>query len=160
MPPTKGKRKKVKPSEKNAPVPGATDEIAHGDKRIMYIETMAELLAHTGHTDIKARSPDRTPPDVIKGQLEDHRPDLTCRQPSRRKTALILDTVFPADVIDDRLVNRLSLLASAAMHFKADLQFIIPTATCKHNHKTVRENLLILFREVGIDPSYIKIWEF
>lgn len=96
-------------------------------RRLLWL--MAEFFRTVGGTDIKARLPGFTPPPVLSGTIEDHRPDFTCRQADTAHTPIILDVVTPKDVDDPRADNRWSLLASAAKLYNAELHFVVPRWT-------------------------------
>jgi hypothetical protein len=93
-------------------------------RRLLWL--MAEFFRTVGGTDIKARLPGFTPPPVLSGTIEDHRPDFTCRQADSGHTPIILDVVTPREVSDPREDNRWSLLASAAKLYTAELHFVVP----------------------------------
>jgi hypothetical protein len=63
---------------------------------------------------------------VLSGTLEDHRPDLTCRQANQAHTALILEVVPPGDLEVPALEHRWTLLSSAAKLYGAELHFVVP----------------------------------
>lgn len=87
---------------------------------------MAEYFRTIGCTEIRARLPGYTPPQVLSGTLEDHRPDLTCRQANQAKTALILEVVPPSELDAPALEHRWTLLSSAAKLYGAELHFAVP----------------------------------
>jgi hypothetical protein len=93
-------------------------------RRLLWL--MAEYFRTVGATDVKARLPGFTSPPVLSGTIEDHRPDLSCRQGDRSHTPVILDVVVPHDIEDPRADNRWSLLASAAKLYNAELHFVVP----------------------------------
>lgn len=88
------------------------------------------LMTHTVHElgweGTKARLPGYMPPPVLSGMIEDHRPDLTCRQSDRRSTPTIIEVVTEADVADPAAENRWTLLNSAARLYQAELHFVVP----------------------------------
>ena len=87
---------------------------------------MAEYFRTIGCTEIRARLPGYTPPQILSGTLEDHRPDLTCRQSNQAKTALILEVVPPHELDSPILEHRWTLLSSAAKLYSAELHFAVP----------------------------------
>ncbi len=87
---------------------------------------MAEFFRTVSCTEIKARLPGYPPPQVLSGTLEDHRPDLTCRQGNRARTALILEVVPYEEVEATHLEHRWTLLSSAAKLYSAELHFVVP----------------------------------
>ena len=68
---------------------------------------------------------------VLAGTVEDHRPDLTCRQANAQKTPVLLEVVTPQALEDPHLENRWSLLSSAAKLYSAELHFVVPRWTDK-----------------------------
>jgi hypothetical protein len=105
------------------------EAVVEEEERRRLLWLMAEYFRTVGYTDIKARLPGFTPPPVLSGTLEDHRPDFTCRQSDTGKTPIILDVVTPSQVDDPRSENRWSLLSSAARLYNAELHFVVPKWT-------------------------------
>jgi hypothetical protein len=102
------------------------EAVAGDEERRRLLWLMAEFFRTVGYTEIKARLPGYTAPQVLSGTLEDHRPDLTCRQSNQARTALILEVV-PAHELDiAQLEHRWTLLASAAKLYTAELHFATP----------------------------------
>ncbi|HME90406.1 MAG TPA: hypothetical protein VKE49_03220 [Myxococcaceae bacterium] len=93
-------------------------------RRLLWL--MAEFFRTLGYTDLCARLPGHTPPPVLSGTVEDHRPDLTCRQSNASHTPLLLEVVTANGVEDARAENRWCLMASAARLFSAELHFVVP----------------------------------
>lgn len=93
-------------------------------KRLLWL--MSEFFQTVGVTDLKARLPGYTPPPVLSGTLEDHRPDFTCRQTDSGRTPIILEIVTAHAVDAPDSENRWSLLASAAKMYNAELHFVVP----------------------------------
>jgi len=93
-------------------------------RRLLWL--MTEFFRTLGCTDISARLPGHSPPAVLSGTLEDHRPDLTCRQSNATQTPLLLEVVTANAVEDSRAENRWCLLASAARLYGAELHFVVP----------------------------------
>lgn len=94
--------------------------------RYHLLRLMAEFAQLMGCTEIKARLAGFPMPAMLPGTLEDHRPDLTCRQPDRRRTPLILETVTEANLRSQGSKSRWTLLASAASLQGAELHFAVP----------------------------------
>lgn len=92
-------------------------------RRLLWL--MVEFFRTLGCSELCARLPGHRPPAVLSGTLEDHRPDLTCRQPNATQTPLILDVVT-AGALETAVDNRWSLLASAAKLYRAELHFVVP----------------------------------
>ena len=105
--------------------PGCETVVADEPKRQL-LWLMAEFFRTVGGTEIKARLPGYPPPQVLSGTLEDHRPDLTCRQGNHAKTALILEVVPPSELELPLLEHRWTLLSSAAKLYGAELHFAVP----------------------------------
>lgn len=104
----------------------ATTPIVESRERRALLMLMAEYFAWLGYTDIKARLPGYPAPSMLSGTLEDHRPDLTCRQSDSRQTPLILEVVPLSELADPRLEHRWTLLFSAARLYGAELHFCVP----------------------------------
>jgi hypothetical protein len=132
-----------------------TQMIARGDTRRLLLRTMAELFKASGYTDIQARVKPFRAPRVFQGSQEDHRPDLTCRQNDKRRTALILDVVT-TDVFAhaQAFELRIGLFVSVARALKCELHIACP------NVKAGEEYLETLIRKrlasAGVTPN--KIW--
>jgi hypothetical protein len=113
---------------------------------------MAEYFKTLGCTEIRARLPGFTAPDLLVGTLEDHRPDCTCRQPDSAQTPLILDVVTPELAADSSVQHRWSLFSSAARLYKAELHFVVPRwAPAGAVNNVLRRRLATL----EIVPNYI-----
>ncbi len=87
---------------------------------------MAEFFKTLGFTDLKARLPGYSPPVVLAGTLEDHRPDLTCRQSNTARTPTLLEVVPMTQIEDPATEHRWTLLSSAAKLYGAELHFVVP----------------------------------
>jgi hypothetical protein len=105
----------------------ATLPIVENSERRSLLMLMAEYFSWLGYTDIRARLPGHPAPSMLSGTLEDHRPDLTCRQSDSRQTPLILETVCTSELSDPRLEHRWTLLFSAARLYGAELHFCVPS---------------------------------
>ena len=121
-------------------------------RRLLWL--MVEYFRTLGYSDVKARLPGHATPNVLNGTLEDHRPDLTCRQGDRRKTPVLLEVVLPETVDDPASENRWSLLASAARLHAAELHFVIPRWT---RLGSIDRRLRRHLREMGLSPN--RIWQ-
>ena len=117
-------------TEETAAAPGCEPVVDEAQRRRM-LWLMTEYFRTLGVTDIKARLPGFVPPPVLAGTLEDHRPDLTCRQSNAQKTPVLLEVVTPQSLEDPGLENRWSLLSSAAKPYSAELHFVVPRWTEK-----------------------------
>ncbi len=95
-----------------------------GRRQLLWL--MAEYFSILGYTEVKARLPDYVPPGVLSGTLEDHRPDLTCRQSDRAKTPMLLEAASWDDLCDSGMDHRWTLLSSAAKLYGAELHFVVP----------------------------------
>lgn len=78
-----------------------------------------------GATDIRVRLAGFKPPEIIKGVIDDHRPDMVIRQGNLKKTPMIVESV-----LDPRELNhsRATLFQSAAQTFGGDLAFIVSSS--------------------------------
>ena len=112
-------------SDVNSSQEGCEAIVGDADRRRL-LWLMAEYFRTVGYSDIKARLPGYTPPQVLSGTLENHRPDFTCRQADSGKTPIILEIVTKNTVRDPRAENRWSLLSSAAKLYNAELHFVVP----------------------------------
>jgi hypothetical protein len=106
-----------------------TDPVAESEERRRLLWLMAEFFKVLGYTDVKARLPGYVAPVVLSGTIEDHRPDLTCRQSNSARTPMLLEAVPPADIDDPRMEHRWTLLSSAAKLYGAELHFVVPKWT-------------------------------
>lgn len=106
-----------------------TEPVAEHEERRRLLWLMAEYFKTLGFTDVKARLPGYVPPAVLAGTLEDHRPDLTCRQSDSAHTPTILEAL-PASMLEDpSLEHRWTLFSSAAKLYGAELHFVVPKWT-------------------------------
>jgi hypothetical protein len=105
--------------------PGCEAVVADEERRRL-LWLMAEFFRTIGCTEIKARLPGYPAPSVLSGTLEDHRPDLTCRQANQARTSLILEIVPISDMELPHMEHRWTLLSSAAKLYSAELHFAIP----------------------------------
>ena len=105
--------------------PGCEPVVADEQRRKL-LWLMAEFFRTIGCSDLRARLPGYTPPQILSGTLEDHRPDLTCRQANHARTALILEVVPPSELELPELEHRWTLLSSAAKLYGAELHFVVP----------------------------------
>jgi hypothetical protein len=119
-----------------------------------FLWLMVEYFRTLGYSDVKARLPGHSSPNVLNGTLEDHRPDLTCRQADRGKTPVLLEVVLPETVDDPASENRWSLLASAARLYSAELHFVVPRWT---RLGSIDRKLRRRLREMGLCPN--RIWQ-
>lgn len=102
------------------------EPVVDSPMRRQLVWLMAEFFKTLGYTDLKARLPGFVPPVVLSGTLEDHRPDITCRQSNSGRTPTLLEAV-PVDEMDDpRMEHRWTLLSSAAKLYGAELHFVVP----------------------------------
>jgi len=119
-----------------------------------FLWLMVEYFRTLGYSDVKARLPGHAPPGVLNGTLEDHRPDLTCRQADRGKTPVLLEVVLPEAVDDPASENRWSLLASAAPRSAAPPRTAGPRWT---RLGSIDRRLRRRLREMGLFPN--RIWQ-
>lgn len=105
--------------------PGCEAVVEQEDRRQL-LWLMAEYFQTLGFTELKARLPGYVPPVVLSGTLEDHRPDLTCRQSNTSRTPTLLEVVPTNQIEDPSQEHRWTLLASAAKLYGAELHFVVP----------------------------------
>jgi len=134
--------------------PDGRDPILREGPRRRVLWLMVEYFRTLGYSDVKARLPGHSAPNVLNGTIEDHRPDLTCRQDDRGKTAMLLEVVLPETVDDPASENRWSLLASAARLYAAELHFVVPRWT---RVGSVERRLRNRLQNMGLRPS--RIWQ-
>lgn len=103
-----------------------SEPIAESEDRRRLLWLMAEYFKTLGFTDVKARLPGYVPPVVLSGTLEDHRPDLSCRQSNSARTPTLLEVVPAEEIEDPRMEHRWTLLSSAAKLYGAELHFAVP----------------------------------
>jgi len=92
-------------------------------RRLLWL--MAEYFRTVGFTDIRARLPLFDTTELFTGTLEDHRPDLTCRQNDSKRTGLIVEVVTSWSFWMPEIENRWCLLASAARLYGVGLHFAV-----------------------------------
>lgn len=130
------------------------EPVVQDGPRRRFLWLMVEYFRTLGYSDVKARLPGHCAPNVLNGTLEDHRPDLTCRQADRRKTPMLLEVVLPETVDDPASENRWSLLASAARLYAAELHFVVPRWT---RLGSIDRRLRRRLQEMGLFPN--RIWQ-
>jgi len=130
------------------------EPIVQDGPRRRFLWLMVEYFRTLGYSDVKARLPGHSCPNVLNGTIEDHRPDLTCRQADRGKTPVLLEVVLPETVDDPASENRWSLLASAARLYAAELHFVVPRWT---RLGSIDRRLRRRLREMGLCPN--RIWQ-
>src|SRR5262249_39717436 len=72
----------------------ACNPVLHDGPRRNVLWLMAEYFRTLGYSDVKARLPGHMAPEMLNGTLEDHRPDLTCRQHDKARTPVFLEVVL------------------------------------------------------------------
>ena len=147
------KLERWEPESEGAQANGREPVVQEGQRR-RFLWLMVEYFRTLGYSDVKARLPGHSAPNVLSGTLEDHRPDLTCRQADREKTPVLLEVVLPETVDDPASENRWSLLASAARLYAAELHFVVPRWT---RRGSVERRLRLRLREMGLAPN--RIWQ-
>ena len=105
------------------------DAVAETEQRRQLLWLMAEYFKVLGYTDLKARLPGYVAPVMLSGTLEDHRPDLTCRQSNGARTPMLLEAVPGEEIEDARMEHRWTLLSSASKLYGAELHFVVPKWT-------------------------------
>jgi hypothetical protein len=141
-------------SESEAEQPDGRASVLRDGPRRRFLWLMVEFFQTLGYSDVKARLPGLSTPNVLNGTIEDHRPDLTCRQGDRGKTPLLLEVVVPEAVDDPASENRWSLLASAARLYSAELHFVVPRWT---RLGSVERRLRRRLGHMGLCPN--RIWQ-
>jgi hypothetical protein len=141
-------------AETESALPDGRDPVLREGPRRHVLWLMVEYFRTLGYSDVKARIPGHTSPTMLNGTLEDHRPDLTCRQTDSGKTPVLLDVVLPETVDDPGSENRWSLLASAARLYSAELHFVVPRWTRRGN---VERRLRRRLGEMGLRVN--RIWQ-
>lgn len=121
-------------------------------RRVLWL--MVEYFQTVGCSDVKARLPGHAAPSVLNGTLEDHRPDLTCRQGDTARTPVLLEVVLPETLDDPGSENRWSLLASAARLYSAELHFVVPRWT---ERGSIDRKLRRRLRDMDVRPG--RIWQ-
>jgi hypothetical protein len=150
-PEMKAERLEVEVEE--APVSGCDPVVGDGPRRrVLWL--MAEYFRTLGYSDVKARLPGHTAPAVLSGTLEDHRPDLTCRQADSARTPVLLEVVLPETLEARGAENRWSLLASAARLYAAELHFVVPRWSARGS---IDPRLRRRLRDMDVQPR--RIWQ-
>ncbi len=129
------------------------EAVAESSGRRQLVWLMAEFFKTLGYTDLKARLPGYVPPVVLSGTLEDHRPDLTCRQSNTARTPTLLEAVPVEEMDDPRMEHRWTLLSSAAKLYGAELHFVVP----RWSNQGPGDRLLRRRLE-RLDISHHRIW--
>ena len=140
--------------ESGGGLPDGCDAVLRDGARQRVLWLMVEFFQTLGYSDVKARLPGHTAPTVLNGTLEDHRPDLTCRQHDSGRTPVLLEVVLPESVDDPGSENRWSLLASAARLYAAELHFVVPRWT---KRGSIDRRLRRRLGQMGLSPS--QIWQ-
>jgi hypothetical protein len=133
--------------------PDACNAVLHDGPRRRVLWLMAEFFRTLGCSDLKARLPGHLAPPLLNGTLEDHRPDLTCRQGDRSRTPVFLEVVVGEELDEPGSENRWSLLASAARLYSAELHFVVPRWTTRGS---VDRRLRRRLRDMDVHPN--RIW--
>ena len=141
-------------SEWEGPPAEACEPVLRDGPRRRVLWLMMEFFRTLGCSDVKARLPGQASPAVLNGTLEDHRPDLTCRQPDRARTPVVLEVVLPEALEDPGSENRWSLLASAARLYSAELQFVVPRWT---DRGSIERKLRRRLRDMDVHVG--RIWQ-
>jgi hypothetical protein len=148
----------MKPERSQAESEGTPEEACEAvlcdgpRRRVLWL--MVEYFRTLGYSDVKARLPGHTTPAVLNGTLEDHRPDLTCRQADSARTPVLLDVVLPHELDAPASESRWSLLASAARLYSAELHFVVPRWTARGG---IDRRLRRRLRAMDVHPS--RIWQ-
>ena len=149
---------KLERSESNFEAPGSSadgcDPVLHDGPRRRVLWLMAEYFRTLGYSDVKARLPGHLSPTVLSGTLEDHRPDLTCRQADSAQTPVLLEVVLPETLENQGCENRWSLLASAARLYAAELHFVVPRWTSRGS---IERGLRLRLHDMDVQPK--RIWQ-
>ncbi len=131
---------------------GCEPVVNHGTKYNL-VHVMAGYFQTIGYTEIKARLQGFVSPPVLSGTIEDHRPDLTCRQSDRKRTPVILEAVVKEDLEDKTINNRWELMASAARLYEGEFHFAILS---NDQALSVEEQLRNKLRRMGL--PFKRIW--
>jgi hypothetical protein len=134
--------------------PDGREPVLRDGPRRNVLWLMVELFRTLGWSDVKARLPGHPVPTMLNGTLEDHRPDLTCRQGDRGKTPVLLEVVLPETLDDPAMENRWSLLASAARLYSAELHFVVHRWT---RRGSIERRLRHRLHGMGLRPN--RIWQ-
>jgi len=130
----------------------ACDAVLHDGPRRNVLWLMAEFFRTLGYSDVKARLPGHLAPEMLMGTLEDHRPDLTCRQHDSARTPVFLEVVIGEELERQGAENRWSLLASAARLYSAELHFVVPSWTPRGS---VERRLRRRLDDMDVHPNHI-----
>lgn len=128
-------------------------DIVFSPQRKRLITTMAEYFDALGYIGIRARIGGFSPPEILSGQVEDHRPDITGRW--RRRRGMICDIVT-AEEMKNWNPNRYSLFASAAELHGYELHYACPSTIEQATGESMVERLTRRLLRHGVRPN--KIW--
>jgi hypothetical protein len=134
----------------------STHALVRDDRfRRFLLETMCETFKATAHTEIRARLRGYSAPPVLQGAQENHRPDLLCLQPNKKRTPILLDVVT-ADSFEDEqaFVLRFGLFISAAAHYGWEIHIACPN--CALNGETLEKRIRARLKKMGFTPN--KVW--
>jgi hypothetical protein len=130
----------------------ACDPVLHDGPRRNVLWLMAEYFRTLGFSNVKARLPGHMAPEMLNGTLEDHRPDLTCRQHDRGRTPVFLEVVVGEELDEPGTENRWSLLASAARLYSAELHFVVPRWSTRGS---IDRRLRRRLSDMDVHPNHI-----
>jgi hypothetical protein len=123
--------------------------------RRFLLMTMCETFKATSHTEIRARLRGYAAPPVLQGAQENHRPDLLCLQPDKKKTPILLDVVTAESFEDEKaFVLRFGLFISAAGHYGWEIHIACPN--CALNGETLEQRIRMRLKKMDFTPN--KIW--
>jgi hypothetical protein len=90
------------------------------------IRLMVNHFQRVGCWDIRADLPGYAQPEVIRGTIQDHLPDVTCRRNDGRGTFIILEAETGSTVSDGHTASQWTLFADAAHQQGGEFHVVVP----------------------------------
>jgi hypothetical protein len=106
------------------PAANAEENLAVGPGTLAVVETMAEVLARSGYSEIRADVVGFAAPEVVRGTVRSHRPSLSARARGR---PVLVDVFLPEECDLDRHLSRWHLFASAAEQMGGEFHLVVPS---------------------------------
>ena len=100
------------------------DNEAVGPRTLAVVEIMAEVLARSGYSDVRADVAGFTAPEVVRGTVRSHRPSLAARAGNR---PVLVDVFLPDESDVERQLSRWHLFASAAEQMGGEFHLVVPS---------------------------------
>jgi hypothetical protein len=126
-----------------------TNPVIFDEARARAVLSLVPFFEVMGATQIRARVLGHEAPEVIKGTVEPHRPDLTLVQGNRERTGMLVEVLLNPEELDD---NRISLFGSAASSYGWDFVFAV-SSTVPGAEAKLRNRL----KRMGLTPQAVYV---